>query len=114
MLDSVSLHKFHIDHIYNQAKGGPTVSNNLAYACSICNHKKGENLAGYLPELDRAFILYHPRKDYWSEHFHLQDDGRIALLTNTAKATAALLLINRQEIIAERLGLMANILLIPG
>ena len=92
--DLIGVHKFHIDHIYNEAKGGPTSLDNLAYACAVCNHKKGENLAGYIAEIGQAFLLYHPRKDTWEDHFDLTSTGRLALKTNVAKAAAAQLKLN--------------------
>lgn len=37
---------FQIDHIRAKQHHGPTVSENLAWACLSCNNHKGPNLAG--------------------------------------------------------------------
>ena len=98
--------RFHLDHIFNEAKGGETSFNNLAYACAVCNHNKHSDLAGYLSELKQAFLFFHPRTDDWDAFFVLRKDGVIDGLTNPAKATIRALDMNRDQAVKERLFLL--------
>lgn len=93
---------FQIDHIISETHGGETTPENLAYSCAVCNHLKHANLAAYLPELKRAFILFHPRVDVWVEHFTLEVSGKINFLSDSGKATGRLLRMNREEAVEER------------
>ncbi len=46
---SASRLPFHCDHIIAEKHGGPTVDENLAWACFRCNLHKGPNIAGLDP-----------------------------------------------------------------
>lgn len=60
---------FQIDHIIACQHGGPTAAENLALTCFACNHHKGPNIAGFDHAAQQTIPLFHPRKDFWTEHF---------------------------------------------
>ena len=60
---------FQIDHIVPLKHLGPTVFENLAFACCECNNHKGCNLAGINPRTGRVVRLFNPRRDAWRRHF---------------------------------------------
>jgi hypothetical protein len=45
---------------------------NLALARHRCNVRKGPNLTGIDPITGDIVPLFDPRRDRWSDHFHLQ------------------------------------------
>jgi hypothetical protein len=51
--------------------------------------------------------LYHPRRQRWADHFHLED-GQIVPFTATGRVTVTLLQLNRPERVAERKLLLAT------
>ena len=81
------------DHIIAIQHRGPTSAENLALACFDCNRHKGPNLSSVDPETGRIVELFHPRADYWKEHFRL-DGPRIVGLTAKGRATVELLEFN--------------------
>ena len=90
-----------IDHIIARKHGGLNTEDNLALACTICNQRKGSDLASIDPETNELTPLYHPRKYQWHDHFRISD-GQIVPLTPEARVTVRLLRFNRQERIEER------------
>jgi len=95
-----------IDHIYAEKHGGPTVETNLCLACADCNRFKGSDLCSLDPETGSIVSLFHPRTDQWADHFQMQANGEIQLLSATARATAHILLFNDVEFVAERARLL--------
>jgi hypothetical protein len=89
------------DHIIAERHGGQTTPDNLAYACWDCNRREGPNLSSVDPETGEVVRLFDPRRDPWSEHFHL-NAFRIVPLTSTGRATAVLLHLNSLERLAVR------------
>lgn len=90
----------HVDHVISEKHGGLTLADNLAFACSVCNLRKGSDIAS----LTRAGILtrlYNPRTDIWSQHFALTD-ADIEPLTEIGEVTASLLQFNISERVLER------------
>ncbi len=82
---------FHVEHVIARQHGGSDQLSNLCLACHWCNLFKGPNLSSiYEGKLVR---LFHPRSDYWDEHFRLVD-GRIVGLTAIGIATQRLLNMN--------------------
>jgi 5-methylcytosine-specific restriction endonuclease McrA len=65
-----------VDHIISWKHGGPTVLENLAYTCIICNRNKGSDVATVNYPFRHPIPLFNPREDVWSEHFAI-DDGLI-------------------------------------
>lgn len=97
-----SFFKFHIDHIISVKHGGETVSENLAYACQICNLNKGTDLFTYLEAPTDAVRFFNPRQDEWTEHFDVKHTGRIISKTPVGAATIKIFNLNHPESIIER------------
>lgn len=87
--------------------GGKTELANLAYACMICNKRKGPNLASVDPDTSERTWLYNPRIQQWDDHFQLHPDGTITSITVTGRATAFLLALNDPERVQDRCDLIA-------
>jgi len=96
-----------IDHIHAEKHQGQTVESNLCLACADCNRFKGSDLCSLDPETGQVVALFHPRRDEWSEHFRLQEQGMIMPLTPSGRVTVFLLRMNALETIAERQALIA-------
>jgi hypothetical protein len=64
-----SLMPFECDHIIAEKHEGPTVADNLAFACFYCNRFKGPNLSGFDKESNTIIRLFNPRQDVWEGHF---------------------------------------------
>lgn len=82
-----------IDHIIAEKHGGTTEADNLAYACAQCNRFKGSDIATLDPHTGQVELLFHPRKQHWPGHFHL-DGAVIVPLSPTGRATERLLQLN--------------------
>lgn len=94
------------DHLIAQKHGGKTVLANLALACFDCNRFKGSDIASIDSVTGEIVPLFNPRTQRWSEHFLLQDDGRIVPLTAVGRVTETLLRFN----LPERLEVRARLL----
>jgi len=92
---------FEVDHIVSQKHDGPTVLENLAYTCIICNRKKGSNVATVNYPVRQSILLYNPREDIWLEHFKI-DDALIIGKTEIGQATIKVLDLNHIDRIIER------------
>lgn len=97
-----------IDHIISLKHGGTSDIDNLAYACVFCNRFKGSDIGSLVWETQELTRFYHPRRDYWGEHFQLTD-AVLAPRTSIGKVTARILgfndgdrLIERQLLIAQK------------
>jgi 5-methylcytosine-specific restriction endonuclease McrA len=90
-----------VDHIVAEKHSGVTEANNLALSCTLCNKHKGSDLASINPETGEIIPLYHPRRDSWQEHFHL-DGAKIRPLTPIGQVTVRLLQLNRRDRVQER------------
>lgn len=84
---------FHIEHIIAQQHQVNDDLSNLALACHRCNAYKGTNLSSIDPETGKVVLLFHPRKEMWSEHFQMQG-AEIVPTTACGRATARLLNFN--------------------
>src|SRR5436190_19785827 len=60
-----------IDHIIGRKHGGPSTSENLAWACAECNNAKGSDIATLAGQPRRLTRLFHPRSDLWATCFLL-------------------------------------------
>jgi hypothetical protein len=96
---------FQIDHIIARQHRGETVSENLALACFRCNLHKGPNLAGIDPQTNDMIRLFHPRLDYWNDHFQWLGTELIGI-TSVGRATIEVLDINHSDYIAIRRSLI--------
>ncbi len=108
--ESATLLKHEVDHIIAVKHGGGTTADNLSLSCRLCNRRKGSDIAAIDPDIGRTVPLFHPRRDYWAEHFEIE--GPLLLgRTESGRATIALLQLNRSERVAERRLLLASGLL---
>jgi 5-methylcytosine-specific restriction endonuclease McrA len=90
-----------VDHILSRKHGGASTTDNLAYACVLCNRYKGADVASIDPGTGKLFRLYNPRQDRWSDHFRLEDEV-IQSRTEIGSVTAGLLRLNSAARLAER------------
>ena len=60
-----------VDHIISEKHGGPTESENLAYACALCNRAKGSDIGSIVSSTGELTRLFNPRIDHWADHFFL-------------------------------------------
>lgn len=95
----------HIEHIVARQHGGSNEASNLALACHRCNLHKGPNLSGVDPVSGRVEVLFHPRKDHWSDHFALKGPE---IRGKTAKGRATVEVLSMND--ARRLELREEIL----
>jgi hypothetical protein len=92
-----------VDHVVSEKHGGRTELDNLALSCTLCNRRKGTDLASIVPDTGRVVALFNPRRDVWTEHFRLsRDDLAIHPRTDTGAATVRLLGLNDFHRQAER------------
>ena len=82
------------DHIIALKHGGPTTSENLAYACFECNRAKGSDIASLDPESSALTPLYNPRIQAWAEHFQFNGPV-IEPLSAIGRVTVFLLRLNQ-------------------
>jgi hypothetical protein len=91
----------HIDHILSRKHGGLSDIENLAYACVLCNRRKGSDVAAIDGRSSEIVRLFHPRHDRWADHFQLEGCS-IRAISDVGGATAELLRFNAPERLAER------------
>lgn len=103
ILDSDTYFGCEVDHIVSIKHGGRSDSQNLAYACMICNRFKGSDL-GSLTNEGKLIRFYNPRADVWSHHFEIKDDN-IVPLTEIGNVTASIFRFNDIERRIERIEL---------
>jgi hypothetical protein len=94
-------HGCEVDHVISIKHGGPTVAENLAYACFHCNRHKGTDIGSLSVPTGSYLRFYNPRTDLWREHFYF-NEGRIEALTEIGEVTARLLDFNNPERVAFR------------
>ncbi|MFO0760791.1 MAG: HNH endonuclease signature motif containing protein [Byssovorax sp.] len=112
--ETASLFVHEVDHVVGQKHGGATTVDNLALACAACNLRKGSDIASIDPATNEIVPLFHPRKERWSDTFHLAD-AEIVGQSPAGRATAAILQLNRPDRVAERAVLIAaGALKVPG
>ena len=99
--ESVTLAAHALDHVVAEKHGGPTVAENLALSCTICNGHKGSDLTSIDPATGAIVPLFHPRRDRWADCFRLAG-GRIEPLTPTGRVTVRLLQLNHPDRVTER------------
>jgi hypothetical protein len=103
----VPFHTFHIEHIVARQHGGTDDLDNLCLACDRCNAYKGSNLTGIDPESNQIALLFHPRRESWTDHFALRGPEIIGL-TPSGRATARLLKMNDCHRVSLRAELIAT------
>lgn len=95
-----------IDHALAEKHGGQTIEENLCLSCAECNRHKGSDIASIDFDTGEVALFFNPRRDKWSEHFQLEEDGVIKPLTPQARVTVRLLQMNSEKRILERKALM--------
>ena len=92
--------RFTVDHVTPIDSGGSDDLNNLALACFHCNRRKSNYVTGTDPDSGQQVALFNPRHDRWAGHFIWSPDGlHILGLTQTGRATIAILDLNRDRVI---------------
>lgn len=89
------------DHIVSLKHGGPTTSDNLAYACFLCNRYKGSDIGSIDAESGQFVGFFNPRLQVWEDHFR-HDGIHIVPLTAAARATERILQLNHSHRLLER------------
>lgn len=91
---------FGVEHVVPRSKRGPTVLENLAWACQGCNGHKHTKTEGVDPVSLELVPLYNPRRQRWADHF-VWDSGftRIVGLTQPGRATIETLNLNRDSLV---------------
>ncbi|MFN0175876.1 MAG: HNH endonuclease [Saprospiraceae bacterium] len=102
--EAVAMVRFQIEHIIAIKHHGLTVSENLAYACPICNANKGTDIGTVLEDTETIIPFFNPRKHDWFAHFEV-NNGEILPKTLLGEATVKILDFNTLERILERLEL---------
>ena len=98
--DSFTSDPFSVDHIIPKVRGGKTTPGNLAYACQGCNGKKRDRVIAIDPFTYDTVLLFHPRRQQWSDHFEWNEDFTLIVgLTTCGRATVDALDLNRKGII---------------
>src|SRR5439155_25344753 len=89
-----------VDHIVSIKHGGSSESDNLAYACALCNRAKGSDV-GSISASGEFTRFFNPRTDRWVEHFHLEQ-AMIRPLGTIGEVTARILCFNDSARLHER------------
>ncbi|MBV6427654.1 MAG: hypothetical protein KIPDCIKN_02176 [Haliscomenobacter sp.] len=108
VLEYLSLYEFHLEHIISKKHGGSSLPENLAYACSWCNWKKGPNIATVLYPEGELIRLFNPRVQNWFDHFEADSSGLLIGKSPIGQATIKLLELNDQERIKERMEMIIS------
>jgi hypothetical protein len=90
-----------VDHVVSVKHGGATEEDNLAYACVVCNRRKGSDLGSLLRRTGELIRFFNPRTDDWEAHFELSG-ARIEPRTDIGEATLSIFGFNDEERILER------------
>jgi hypothetical protein len=94
---------FECDHCIPEVRNGPTVLENLAWACPRCNGSKGAETHATDPKTGENTPLFNPRKQSWEDHFGWSEDAlEIISRTATGRATVQRLKMNRPKMIRIR------------
>lgn len=89
-----------IDHIQPRHLGGPSVLENLAWACAGCNCHKSGRVAALDPQSNTEVALFNPRQQKWSDHFEWNDNfTQIVGKTPCGRATLMVLQLNRLSLL---------------
>ncbi len=96
------IYPHHVEHIIARKHGGPTIADNLAWACIRCNMAKGTDIATIEEESGALTRLFDPRVQRWEEHFLLEASMHIIGLTVVGRATVALLNLNEPDEVEAR------------
>lgn len=97
---SHAVSSFAIEHIIPVEKGGETTAENLAFSCQGCNSHKYIKTEAIDPLTKQVTLLFHPRRQSWSEHFGWNQDCSLVIgLTPTGRASVLALRLNRPGVV---------------
>ncbi len=100
---------YEVDHVIPISREGPTILDNLAWACRGCNLRKHDKTEAPDPEESTIVPLYNPRRQRWQDHFRWNEDYTIIIgLTPTGRATVETLQVNRKRLVNIREVLFAQ------
>lgn len=77
---------FEVEHIIPVSLGGTNELSNLALACRSCNLRKGMKTDGKEIDSGEVVRFFHPRKDFWNEHFQVDVNSANIQCTTTIGA----------------------------
>lgn len=99
-----SLGEFEVDHIIPRSQDGPTVLENLALACPVCNGHKWAHQDGTDAATGETVPLFDPRRQVWGEHFQWSATSPFEVegITPCGRATVATLNVNHPRVLALR------------
>lgn len=91
------------DDITPTSRGGLTTFDNVCLACRTCNEFKTNTTRAVDPLTQESTPLFHPRQNYWLDHFVWSLDGtKIEGTTAIGRATVVALRMNHALIVAAR------------
>lgn len=106
--ESYAPEAFSVEHVLPKARGGKSLSDNLALSCQGCNNHKFTRTRGIDPVTEQSAALFHPRQHLWREHFAWMPDARRLIgLSPVGRATAEMLRLNRPGLMGLRKALIA-------
>ncbi|MFZ4659752.1 MAG: HNH endonuclease [Caldilineaceae bacterium] len=95
--------RMHVDHIYPESAGGPTVPHNLCAICISCNSYKRALRDALDPATRIKAPLFHPLQQRWADHFAWDESkAEIIGLTPCGRATVTALQMNNPLIVRAR------------
>lgn len=101
--ESLTIAIYEIEHIVPRINGGPSVFENLCFACPTCNRYKGTRQAFADNLTGKSIALFHPHLQRWSEHLAWSEEATVLIAkTKTARVAVDALRINRPELVRLR------------
>ncbi len=100
--EKAAFFSFQVDHIISVRHDGKTDLDNLAFACPICNRKKGTDLGTLVGDPPQLIRFFNPRLDKWEEQFFFEISGEILSKTDIGKATLKFFDFNYPDAVIER------------
>ena len=98
--EAFATHRFSIEHILPQSKGGAHKSHNWALACQGCNNFKYTKTHALDPITHEDVPLYNPREHIWEEHFVWSKDyEKILGITPIGRASILCMKLNRSSVV---------------
>jgi hypothetical protein len=89
-----------VRYIVPVSRGGASILDNLAYACSGCNRHKLNRVEAFDLVEQQTVALFHPRHHRWQEHFQWNEDYTFMVgLTATGRVTVSALQLNREGVV---------------
>lgn len=106
--DSHACAPFACEHVLPRIAGAGDTTNELAWACPLCNGHKHTKTHARDPRTNRLVPLFNPRRQKWRVHFAWSADYETVVgRTATGRATVAALQLNQAEHINLRRALLA-------